>query len=82
MLPLQELQMSCCRRLLAQVPALETIHVDIWTVVVPSASYTPKIIWSNITSPDPRLWNATNTCGVPMNLTFSSATVYSVRNNW
>ena len=63
------------------MPALETIHVDIWTPVVPAASYTPQIIWSNVTSPDPRLWNATKMYGVSMNLTFSNATVYSVRNN-
>ena len=54
------------------------VHIDIWTTVLPTGSYTPQIIWSNISS-DARLWTATNKFGVPMNATFKNATVYSVR---
>jgi hypothetical protein len=63
-----------CRRLAAE--QFDTINVNVWTTL--SSVVTPMYVWSNISSPDARLWNATSEWGYPMNLTFINATSYQV----
>ena len=68
---------AACRRLSAATQ--DVIAVNLWTTIFPSTLPTAPQIWSNISSPDKRLYLATQRLGVPMNLTFSNATVYNVR---
>lgn len=63
------------RRLL--VEPVDVLHVDIWTTVYPWGALTPELLWSNISSPDPRVWESTGKYGAAMNISFLNATAYS-----
>ena len=66
-----------CRRLLAD--QVDTIHVEVWTSIIPAGTFTPQTVWAPIAQPDARMWEVTRKWGVPMNLTFLNATTYYVR---
>lgn len=83
-IPSQEMQLlnlvvilCCFRRLLDE--GVDTIHVDVWTTLIPSNGRTPQSVWSNIAPPDARVWQATSKWGFSMNITFVNATTYYVR---
>lgn len=57
----------------------DTILVDIWTSIAPNGSITPAAVWAKLESPDSRMWETTGLLGVPMNVTFRNATIYTAR---
>ena len=65
------------RRLLAD--PLDVIHVDFWTSYIIQNTTALPSVWRAVTSPDPRMWDATSALGIPMNITLLNATRFLAR---